>query len=153
MENSLFTKKGNLNAIAQTKLSPRGVIYLVTHKLIKVDYHNIDKCTEWPPVYMSSVPPHLCVYMLILFTNPSARAGYDTRSIFKQSLTGLNSEFSFSFEFRVFSLTKAEEPGLSYYLPIAGGRIIGFIPISAMWNAISHVQDLNWCRRVHFLRR
>ena len=32
----------------------------------------------------------------ILFTNPSARAGYDTRSIFKQNLTGLNSEFSFS---------------------------------------------------------
>ena len=33
---------------------------------------------------------------VILFTNPSAQAGYDTRSIFKQSLTGLNSEFSFS---------------------------------------------------------
>ena len=32
----------------------------------------------------------------IIFTNPSARAGYDTRSIFKRSLTGLNSEFSFS---------------------------------------------------------
>ena len=32
----------------------------------------------------------------ILFTNPSARAGYDTRSIFKRSLTGFNSEFSFS---------------------------------------------------------
>ena len=32
----------------------------------------------------------------ILFTNPSARAGYDTRSIFKRSLAGLNSEFSFS---------------------------------------------------------
>ena len=32
----------------------------------------------------------------ILFTNPSARAGYDTRSIFKRSLTGLNSKFSFS---------------------------------------------------------
>ena len=28
--------------------------------------------------------------------NPSSRAGYDTRSIFKRSLTGLNSEFSFS---------------------------------------------------------
>ena len=27
---------------------------------------------------------------------PSARAGYDTGSIFKRSLTGLNSEFSFS---------------------------------------------------------
>ena len=34
--------------------------------------------------------------IVILFTNPSARAGYDTRSIFKRSLTGLNSEFSFS---------------------------------------------------------
>ena len=30
---------------------------------------------------------------LILFTNPSAPAVYDTRSIFKRSLTGLNSEF------------------------------------------------------------
>ena len=52
-------------------------------------------------------------------SNPSARAGYDTRSIFKRCLTGLNSEFS---------LTKAEEPSLPYYLPLAGGRIIGFIP-------------------------
>ena len=34
--------------------------------------------------------------IIILFTNSSARAGYDTRSIFKRSLTGLNSEFSFS---------------------------------------------------------
>ena len=32
----------------------------------------------------------------IIFINPSARAGYDTRSIFKQSLTGWNSEFSYS---------------------------------------------------------
>ena len=61
----------------------------------------------------------------IIFTNPSARAGYDTRSIFKRSLTGLNSEFSFS---ETSCLTKAEDPCLSYYLPIAGGRIIGFIP-------------------------
>ena len=34
--------------------------------------------------------------ILILFTNPSTRAGYDTRSIFKRSLAGLNLEFSFS---------------------------------------------------------
>ena len=34
--------------------------------------------------------------MLIIFTHSSARAGYDTRSFFKRSLTGLNSEFSFS---------------------------------------------------------
>ena len=65
---------------------------------------------------------HVCVY---IFTNPSARAGYDTRSIFKRSLTGLNSAFSFS---STSCLTKAEEPRLPYYLPIAGGRIIGFIP-------------------------
>ena len=31
-----------------------------------------------------------------IFTNPSARAGYDTKTIFKRNLTGLNSEFSFS---------------------------------------------------------
>ena len=46
-------------------------------------------------------------------------------NFFKRSLTGLNSEFSFSL---TSCLTKAEEPSLSYYLPIAGGRIIGFIP-------------------------
>ena len=61
----------------------------------------------------------------IRFTKPSARAGYDTRSIFKRSLTGLNSDFFFS---KTSCLTKAEEPSLSYYLAIAGGRIIGFIP-------------------------
>ena len=43
----------------------------------------------------------------------------------KRSLTGLNSEFSFSL---TSCLTKAEEPSLPYYLPIARGRIIGFIP-------------------------
>ena len=64
-------------------------------------------------------------YGISTFTNPSARAGYDTRSIFKRSLTGLNSEFSIS---KTSCLTKAEEPGLPYYLPIAGGRMIGFIP-------------------------
>ena len=44
---------------------------------------------------------------------------------FKRSLTGLNSQFSFSL---TSCLSKAEEPSLPYYLPIAGGRIIGFIP-------------------------
>ena len=33
---------------------------------------------------------------ITIFTNPFTRAGYDTRSIFKRSLTGLNLEFSFS---------------------------------------------------------
>ena len=62
---------------------------------------------------------------IIIFTNNSARVGHDTRSIFKRSLTGLNSQLSFS---KTSCLTKAEEPSLPCYLPIAGGRIIGFIP-------------------------
>ena len=60
-----------------------------------------------------------------IFTNPSTQAGYDAKSILKQSLTGLNSEFSFSW---TSCLTIDEEPSQPYYLPIAGGRIIGFIP-------------------------
>ena len=59
-----------------------------------------------------------------IFINPFSREGYDTRSIFKRSLTGLNLKFSFYTS----CLTKAEEPSLPYYSPIAGGRIIGFIP-------------------------
>ena len=43
---------------------------------------------------------NLYIYVVILqlsyLPNSSTRAGYDTRSIFKRSLTGLNSEFSFS---------------------------------------------------------
>ena len=65
------------------------------------------------------------IYKITIVTNPSARAGHDTRSIFKQSLTGLNSDFFF---LETSCLTKAEEPSLSYYLLIGGGRIFGFIP-------------------------
>ena len=46
------------------------------------------------------------------------------KSIFKQSTTGLNSEFSFKYSCH----TKVEEPSLPYYLPIDEGRIAGFIP-------------------------
>ena len=67
----------------------------------------------------------LCVKAIPYLPNPFARAGYDTRLIFKRSLIGLNSEFSFSC---TSCLTKAEEISLTYYLPLAGGRIIGFIP-------------------------
>ena len=87
----------------------------------------------------------------ILFTNPSGRAGYDSRSIFKRSLTGLNLEFSFS---QTSCLTKAEETSLSYYLTIAGGRIIGFIPFPRLLVPCEMQSvSLNSSRRVHFLRR
>ena len=50
-------------------------------------------------------------------------------NFFKRCFTGLNSEFSFS---QTSWLTKAEESSLPYYLPIAEGRIIGFIPFSRL---------------------
>ena len=66
----------------------------------------------------------------------------------------MNSEFSFSLSS---CLTKAEELSLPYYLPIAGGRIIGFIPFPRVLVlceiAISLVQDLNSHRRIHFQGR
>ena len=47
---------------------------------------------EWISALDGYLMPNPAIF---IFTNPSARAGYDTRSIFKRSLTGLNSEFSF----------------------------------------------------------
>ena len=77
---------------------------------------------------------------LIILTNPSARQDMDTRSIFKRSLTGLNSEFSFS---ETSCLTKAVEPSLSYYFTHSWRENywIHTFPkgISAMLNAISLV--------------
>ena len=52
-------------------------------------------------------------------------AGCDTSSIFKQSLTDLNSEFSF---FLVDCHAMVKEPRLANGLPIVGGRIIILFP-------------------------
>ena len=58
--------------------------------------------TDCISVEVQEPPPHYETKKIddeapvIIFTNPSARAGYDTRSIFQRSLTGFNSEFSFS---------------------------------------------------------
>ena len=62
-------------------VSPRNTTNFKHHSICKLD--NIFKNNN-------------AEYMFILFTNNSARVGYDTRSIFKRSLTGLNSDFSFS---------------------------------------------------------
>ena len=84
----------------------------------------------------------LCLFLLVWGRvdpiYPTPPLGQDMRQgqFSKQSLTGLNSEFSF---------TKAEEPSLPYYLPIAGGRIIGFIPfpmvlvldLSRIWTRVT----------------
>ena len=78
------------------------------------------------------------MYSECIFTNPSTQAGYDTRLIFNRSL---NSEFSFS---KTSCLTKAVEPSLHYYLPIAGGRIIGFIPFPRV--LVLREMQLAWSR-------
>ena len=60
-----------------------------------------------------------------IYPTPPLGQDMTKAQFFKRSLAGLNSEFSFS---QTSCLTKAEEPSLPNYLPIAGGRIIGFIP-------------------------
>ena len=66
----------------------------------------------------------LYIYIYIYISNSSLQAGYDTRSVFNRSLTGLNSEFSFSY---TGCYSKVKELCLLYYFPIAGGRRVGFI--------------------------
>ena len=67
-----------------------------------------------PPIYI-----YVCISTL-LHEQDATQSQF-----FMRSLTGLNSEFSFSL---TVCLTKVKEPSLPYYLRIAGGRIIGFIP-------------------------
>ena len=100
-------------------------------------FHSADKQSLYStaPAYWARnhfSPLQLCenswtIISLTIFTNPPLGQDMTHGQFFKWSLTGLNSEFSFSW---TSCLTKAEEPSLSYYLPIAGGRIIGFIPFT-----------------------
>ena len=109
-----------------------------------------------PPLYIYpslSLSQAISVHYYIYQPLRSGRIWHKVNS--KWSLTGLNSEFSYTS-----CLTKAEEPSMPYYLPIAGGRIIGFIPFprvlvlcemqsvsSRIWTcvAVSCRQDLNLC--------
>ena len=58
---------------------------------------------------------------------------------------------------RLVAFTKAEEYSLPYYFTYSlreNNQIYTFRKsISAMWNAISHVQNLNSRLRIHFQRR
>ena len=89
---------------------------------------------------------HVCLYV---FTNPSAQAGCDTRSIFKQRLTGLTSGFSFS---KTSCYTKFKEPSLHYF-SIAGKRIVGYITFSNVL-ALCEMQTASFrvymCERRHY---
>ena len=63
-----------------------------------------------------------CVIYLI----PPPQTKCDIRSIFKWSTTGLNSVFSFTW---TGCHIKVKKPSLPYCLPIAGGKIVGCIPV------------------------
>ena len=72
----------------------------------------------------TSLEGKLNTYIYIYLT-PLHEQDMTQGQVFKQNLTGFISEFSFS---ESGYHTKIKEPNLPYYLPIAGGRIVGFIP-------------------------
>ena len=58
-----------------------------------------------------------------MFTNTSAWTECETRSIFKRSLIGLNTEFLLDW-----LSYQGKRASMPYYLPISGGWILGCIP-------------------------
>ena len=72
---------------------------------------------------LMSINPYIIKKNMYL-PNPSTQTECDTKSIFKQSLTGLNSEFSFSY---TSCHTKIKKHSVTYYLLIATERIASFI--------------------------
>ena len=58
---------------------------------INVNSNQQEAIIKWVPKAVK-----MRIRRLSYLPNPSARAGYDTRSMFKRSLTGFNSEFAFS---------------------------------------------------------
>ena len=93
----------------------------------------------------------VCLYFVLscmcVCNNPS------TQSIFMRSLTGLNSECSFS---GYGCLIYAKEPSLPKHLPISGEKIMGFIPfpwvlvICEIKTTLYRIRTRS--HQVHFLR-
>ena len=67
------------------------MLYTLIHRKMKSKQKQLCHINEVTKVGLVSLFNGICI-----FTNPSARARYDTKSVFKRSLTVLNSEFSFS---------------------------------------------------------
>ena len=92
--------------LERNKIIPKTINISMIHTNININV----QCMRFPnPIKIKqSINEYVCIttnnndnidlYFLYwsYLPNPSARVGYDTRSIFKWSLTGLNSEFSFS---------------------------------------------------------
>ena len=81
--------------------------------------------SESEVIYLGfTFPDHQDKFWLIYTYQPSAWAGCNRKSIFKPSLTSLNSGFSFSW---IGCHTTVKELSLPYYLPKARARIIGCV--------------------------
>ena len=74
-------------------------------------------------IFFIVLPIYIYIYIYI-YINRSARSWCSTRSIFKRSLTGLNSEFFFAF---ISCHTMLKEPSLPNYFLITRGRSVRFI--------------------------
>ena len=72
----------------------------------------------------NSIYIYIYIYIYISIPTPLPWVGCNTRSIFKCSLTNLNSDFSFS---QIGCQTKVKKLSLFYSLSIAGREIVGWI--------------------------
>ena len=90
-------------------------------------------------------------FNVCIYPTPSSQTGSDTRSIFKQSIYGLNSKMSFAPK-----LVDLKKSIYSTILLITGweNRWIHAFPkgISIKWNANSHTQYLNLDHQFHLLK-
>ena len=75
----------------------------------------------------------MCVCVCVYFTISPLEQDVTHGQIFQWSLTGLNSEFSFSW---TGYHTKVKEPSLPYYLPIAGDTLVGCILFSKSFSVM-----------------
>ena len=104
-------------------------------------------------IYISHVRIYISHYYMHVFIHRSAQVGCDISTIFKQSLTGLNTELSSS---RPVVNPRAKSPVcLAFCNRWKENNWIHIFSMDnrAMWNAIGLVQDRNSCRRINFPRR
>ena len=78
---------------------------------------------------LRSVNLYIYIYIYIYYQHlHTSRMGHKVNS--KRSLTGLNTEFSFS---SIGCHIKVQELSLPYYLPIIRERMIGFMPLHGIF--------------------
>ena len=100
---------------------------------------------HWRGTPNSPKPQYYWNFSIHIYPTPSLGQDMTQGQHLSGVSTVLNSEFSFS---QTSCLTKVEEPSLLYNLPIAGGRIIGFIPFPRVlvWCETQSASSMIWTR-------